>query len=407
MSRQHIVGIGIDEWLMTRRSDGTTYWYLQNGLGSVMAVTAGDGVLIETVEYDVYGAPTVVQHNGALPTNNRFLFTGREYDYETELYWYRARHYHPILGRFLQRDPLEFLTEQYGYVEANPVVGVDPGGLIMCVKFPEQKKKDIFKRQFLHLLEGCSGVRYKLSIEEGCCPPGYMVLLYEAEGRSMLGKGGTAASHLIRDLIGSIMGDARRIKYNIYGTKSPIPFGRFTKGHQDIYLLDFIGKGWTYAPVPLISKSAQRMIKRNKKWKDYISELPTKCEFLLHEIAEQYIGQSPLAMLYYSPAWEKERQRYHRLIEQGTKAGQVEAQRIVDRVKMSIAQATEKQLYNWAHGGALVLQNQFRSCLGQRLTASWTHGQAMIYKEGNVNIFSTKFIKTPEGPHLPSYGLMK
>jgi len=135
MSRQHIVGIGIDEWLMTRRSDGTTYWYLQNGLGSVMAVTAGDGVLLETVEYDVYGAPTVVQHNGALPTHNRFLFTGREYDYETELYWYRARHYHPVLGRFLQRDPLKqigafgFEVGYYEYARNIPNRNVDPYGL--------------------------------------------------------------------------------------------------------------------------------------------------------------------------------------------------------------------------------------------------------------------------------------
>jgi RHS repeat-associated protein len=54
------------------------------------------------VEYDVYGASAVTQHNGASPTGNRFLFTGREQDAETGLYHYRARAYDPYLGRFLQ-----------------------------------------------------------------------------------------------------------------------------------------------------------------------------------------------------------------------------------------------------------------------------------------------------------------
>jgi RHS repeat-associated protein len=36
------------------------------------------------------------------------MFTGREYDIETGLYYYRARYYSPGIGRFLQRDPLSW-----------------------------------------------------------------------------------------------------------------------------------------------------------------------------------------------------------------------------------------------------------------------------------------------------------
>jgi len=38
--------------------------------------------------------------------SNTTLYTGRELDLETSLYYYRARYYHATLGRFLTRDPL-------------------------------------------------------------------------------------------------------------------------------------------------------------------------------------------------------------------------------------------------------------------------------------------------------------
>ena len=32
------------------------------------------------------------------------MFTGRQFDIETGLYYYRARYYNPYIGRFLQTD---------------------------------------------------------------------------------------------------------------------------------------------------------------------------------------------------------------------------------------------------------------------------------------------------------------
>ena len=37
---------------------------------------------------------------------NTRLYTGREYDSETALYYNRARYYSPTLGRFISRDPI-------------------------------------------------------------------------------------------------------------------------------------------------------------------------------------------------------------------------------------------------------------------------------------------------------------
>jgi RHS repeat-associated protein len=63
------------------------------------------------------------------------MFTGREYNVETGLYYYRARYYDPGLGRFLQRDqwsaPLtdpSSLVNRYIYCSNNPVNWIDPFG---------------------------------------------------------------------------------------------------------------------------------------------------------------------------------------------------------------------------------------------------------------------------------------
>ncbi|MCL4244488.1 MAG: RHS repeat-associated core domain-containing protein, partial [Candidatus Dadabacteria bacterium] len=38
--------------------------------------------------------------------NPYYSYTGREYDAESGLYYYRARYYDPSIGRFLQEDPI-------------------------------------------------------------------------------------------------------------------------------------------------------------------------------------------------------------------------------------------------------------------------------------------------------------
>lgn len=76
------------------------------------------------------GAFDKVSVVGSLYDNDR-LFTGREYDRESGLYYYRARYYDPVAGRFVSRDPIGQVdsVNLYQYGKNNPVRYLDPTGL--------------------------------------------------------------------------------------------------------------------------------------------------------------------------------------------------------------------------------------------------------------------------------------
>lgn len=88
---------------------------MQDREGSVILVTGGDGTILESYRYDAFGTPTMKKPDGTIITtgasliNNRFLFTGREYAAQYGFYEYRARAYHPSIGRFMSEDPTLFV----------------------------------------------------------------------------------------------------------------------------------------------------------------------------------------------------------------------------------------------------------------------------------------------------------
>ncbi len=129
----YVFGISVDDVLQMQRG-GNTYYYHKNHLGSVVALTDGNGNLVERYEYDPYGQPLFFDANdNALSQSavgNSILFTGRDYDAETGLYYYRARTMHPGLGRFMQHDPLMYVDgyNMYSYVENMPLRKMDPFG---------------------------------------------------------------------------------------------------------------------------------------------------------------------------------------------------------------------------------------------------------------------------------------
>ncbi|HNW89197.1 MAG TPA: RHS repeat-associated core domain-containing protein [Bacteroidales bacterium] len=138
----YVYGTQLDDILHMRRS-GTDYFYHQNSLGSVVAVTDNTGTVVERYEYDGYGTPSIFDAayvpRAATAIGNTYMFTGREYDTETGYYYYRARTYNPLWGRFLQRDPVGIWLDEvnagngYGYVGNNPIIRLDPNGELFWV----------------------------------------------------------------------------------------------------------------------------------------------------------------------------------------------------------------------------------------------------------------------------------
>ena len=62
-----------------------------------------------------------------------FSYTGREYDGESGLYFYRARYLDATTGRFLSEDPIRLRAGDqnfYRYVRNNPLNFRDPSGLL-------------------------------------------------------------------------------------------------------------------------------------------------------------------------------------------------------------------------------------------------------------------------------------
>jgi RHS repeat-associated protein len=134
----------LDE-VLTMNRGGQTYYFHGNALCSVVAATDSTGAPAEQYIYDVYGGVTMLDGNSnPLPLNawgtphsvigNFYLFTGQPLDEESGLYYYRARYYDRVKGRFLQRDPVERRMRSlnlYEYVESKPTQHRDPLGLFL------------------------------------------------------------------------------------------------------------------------------------------------------------------------------------------------------------------------------------------------------------------------------------
>jgi RHS repeat-associated protein len=139
--RNYVWGPGVDNLLsMTVYTNGTTntYFSLTDQQRTVHALVDGNGNVVESYEYDAWGRVLYIKNasgssiaNHQSEIGNRYLWQGREYDVVTGLYYFRARWYDPVVGRWLSKDPIGISggLNFYAAFENNPVNTIDPSGL--------------------------------------------------------------------------------------------------------------------------------------------------------------------------------------------------------------------------------------------------------------------------------------
>src|SRR5690606_7910426 len=85
----YVYGRGVDEILSMNHSS-EDYYYHQDDLGNVMAITDDTGAVLERYEYGAFGEPAFFDGSGssigATAIGNPLLFNARRYDPETGLY---------------------------------------------------------------------------------------------------------------------------------------------------------------------------------------------------------------------------------------------------------------------------------------------------------------------------------
>jgi RHS repeat-associated protein len=138
--RRYIPGPGVDQRILMvdcgtsagcipNQAGSHTQYYFADRQGNVLAVTGNTGAIEQHFFYTPFGVELEGDASG-----NPFRYTGRRFDAETGLYYYRARYYDADLGRFLQVDPVGYADQWnlYAYVGNNPLNGTDPSGMTEC-----------------------------------------------------------------------------------------------------------------------------------------------------------------------------------------------------------------------------------------------------------------------------------
>ncbi|MBI5224542.1 RHS repeat-associated core domain-containing protein [Candidatus Micrarchaeota archaeon] len=103
------------------------FYYHPDHLGSTTLVTNSSRGIAEETSYRPFGEVL-------LDGKSKHLYTGKELDSESGLYYYGARYYNPVIGQFTQPDTIipnpydPQSLNRYSYVLNNPYKYTDPTG---------------------------------------------------------------------------------------------------------------------------------------------------------------------------------------------------------------------------------------------------------------------------------------
>lgn len=230
-------------------NNGSVFYYHQNELNSVEAISNAQGRMVEKYAYDVYGKQSITDSlNNTLAgsiTGNHFGFTGQIYDSATGMNKFYFREYNPQTGLFNQRDPLGYEDGMgmYQYVHSNPANGIDILGLSDC----DEKQKTI--QDYVEFGESAAGtiisaydlygtVRYKDLLK---IVSEVKNLKGEIEGLDKLMDLYINANNF--EIAGSIAKEANLLGNTKKGLEGVKNFDKAAKMGENLKKLDKLGKG--------------------------------------------------------------------------------------------------------------------------------------------------------------------
>lgn len=135
LRNRYLHGPDVDQILADENDTGDVLWPLADHLGTVRDVAEYNAGTDTTsvgnhITYDAFGQITNQSTPAHTPLHS---FTGREWDADAELLYYRARWYDASVGRFLSEDPIGLDgadSNLWQYVLNTPTMLLDPSGLV-------------------------------------------------------------------------------------------------------------------------------------------------------------------------------------------------------------------------------------------------------------------------------------
>lgn len=118
----YLYGAGLEARI---NGDGTIHYYVSDFRGSTVAMVNDNAKVTHRYQYDDFGNITKQEETDFNP----FRYVGKHgvMYLNDHLYYMRARHYDPTIGRFLSEDPI-WSTNLYPYADNNPIMKIDPKG---------------------------------------------------------------------------------------------------------------------------------------------------------------------------------------------------------------------------------------------------------------------------------------